>query len=62
MNNFEIQNLEVGGNFINLRITDNNCHEVELHFWQMDKEIVVKTLAVYGVSLSEKELEEYYGF
>lgn len=62
MNSFEIKDLEVGGNFINLKITDNNCHEAELHFWQMPKKIINETLKIYGIFLTDEELKEYEEF
>ena len=55
---FEIIDLDVGGNFIKLKIT-NGDNQSELEFLEMPIDLINKTLNIYGVHLNKKEIEDY---
>lgn len=62
MATFKIKHLIVGCNFINIIIENiKGGNEVEFIFHDLPIDLANKTLDVYGISLNEEQLIDYYG-
>lgn len=56
---FEILNLEVGTNFVEIEFTCGDSQDIEMKFFQTKRELINNSLRVFGFSLTDVDLNDY---
>lgn len=56
---FKIIDLEVGINFVEINIADENGSCIEIRFIQTERELMNNSLKAFGFLLTDKDLDGY---